>query len=117
MLIFPEGARSCSGQLQPFRDGARLIIRRAKCPVVPIAIEGAFETWPRTQKRPRLFGCRVAIEYGEPISPERARADDGNELLERTIDTMRLALRDRMREKTKGKFPPPSDADQPLHIG
>ena len=115
VLIFPEGARTCDGKLQPFRDGARLIIRRAKCPVVPIAIEGAFETWPRTRKLPRLFGCRLAIEYGEPISAERARADDGNELLERTIDTMRLALRDQMRRETKGKFPPPSDADKPLH--
>lgn len=115
VLIFPEGARTFDGRLQPFRDGAKLIIRRAKCPVVPIAIEGAFDTWPRTRKLPRLFGCRLAIEYGEPISAERARADDGNELLERTIDRMRLALRAQMRGETGGRFPEISEADRPLH--
>ncbi len=115
VLIFPEGARSYDGRLQPFRDGARLIIRRARCPVVPIAIEGAFETWPRTRAMPRFFGCRLAIEFGEPIPAERARADDGNELLERTIDRMRLKLRAEMRAETNGRFPPPSEADRPLH--
>lgn len=115
VLIFPEGSRTYDGKLQPFRDGARLIIRRAKCPVVPVAIEGAFDIWPRTSKVPRPFGCRLAIEYGTPIPPERARADDGNELLERTIDTMRLALRERMRSETNGKFPPTNAGDEPLH--
>lgn len=117
VLIFPEGSRSYDGRLQPFRDGAQLIIRRAKCPVVPIAIEGAYDTWPRTRKLPRLFGCRVAIEYGEPVSAERARATGGNELLERTIDEMRLRLRAQMRSRTMGRFPPPSEADRALHEG
>ena len=117
VLIFPEGSRTYDGRLQPFRDGARLIIRRAKCPVVPIAIEGAYDTWPRTRKLPRLFGCRLAIEYGEPISAEQARAEDGNELLERTIAAMRLKLREQMRKNSMGRFPEPSEADRPLHEG
>ncbi|MEO1584841.1 MAG: lysophospholipid acyltransferase family protein [Planctomycetota bacterium] len=115
VLIFPEGSRTYDGKLQPFRDGVRLIARRGKCPVVPIAIEGAFESWPRTRPLPTPFGCRLAVEYGEPIPADQLTGDDGNERLERIIDRMRLELRERMRAGTGGRFPPAGPADEPLH--
>lgn len=115
VLIFPEGSRTQDGQMQAFREGVRLIARRGKCPVVPIAIEGAFEAWPRTRSLPRLFGCRLAIEFGEPIPAEQIASATGNERLERTIDDMRLKLRADMRQMTNGRYPPASEADRSLH--
>ena len=115
VLIFPEGARTYDGRLQPFRDGVRLIARKSGCPVVPIAIEGAFEAWPRTRALPRLLGCRVRIRCGKAVPASELHGPDGNERLERTIDTMRLALRAELRSQTHGRFPKPGPADEPLH--
>ncbi|MEM8757222.1 MAG: lysophospholipid acyltransferase family protein [Planctomycetota bacterium] len=114
VLIFPEGSRTHDGALQPFREGFRLIARRAKCPVVPVAIEGAFHAWPRRRALPRMFGARLMVRYGEPIPAERASGPDGNALIEQTIDAMRLELRAALREATRGRFPPAGIGDLPL---
>jgi 1-acyl-sn-glycerol-3-phosphate acyltransferase len=71
VVIFPEGSRSEEGTIGPFKRGAEVIVRKARCPVVPVAIDGAFEAWPRSRKRPRLFGQRVRILYGLPIAAEK----------------------------------------------
>ena len=46
-LIFPEGARTVDGELQPAQPGLGLIIARTLAPVVPIRIFGAHKTLPR----------------------------------------------------------------------
>lgn len=115
VLIFPEGARTHDGRLQPFRDGVRLITRKAGCPVIPAAVEGAFETWPRSRSLPRLFGCRVSVRYGKAIPADELTGPDANRRLEELIDAMRLDLRREMRAATNGRFPPVNAADRPLH--
>ena len=76
VLLFPEGTRSPDGALQPFKPGFVALVRRGKAAVVPVGIAGAHEAWPRGASRPRLSG-RVAVWYGEPISPaEVAGCDD-----------------------------------------
>lgn len=92
VLIFPEGARTYDGQMHPFRDGAALIIRKANCPVIPVAVEGAFEAWPRTKGKPKL-GTPMMVMYGEPIPSESLKGRDCNSILERTIQDMRHILR------------------------
>lgn len=71
VAIYPEGSRTPDGEIHPFATGAALIARRGGKPVVPAAIHGAYEVWPRTRKLPRLFGRSVHVVYGEPIPPER----------------------------------------------
>ena len=67
ILIFPEGARSEDGRMQPFKRGTWLLLSRAKVPVVPVAIEGAFDAWPRSRSLPRVWGRRLFVNYGEAI--------------------------------------------------
>jgi len=105
VLIFPEGSRTYDGQMVPFRDGASLIMRRAKCPVIPVAVEGAFDAWPRTEKLPRRGG-RTMVMFGHPIPFEQLKGRDANAKLQREIDTMRLQLRKELRRKSGGKYPP-----------
>lgn len=64
-LIFPEGTRSRDGTLQRFRPGVGMLVAATPVPVVPCRIEGAFEAWPPTAKRPR--GGRVRVRVGEPL--------------------------------------------------
>jgi 1-acyl-sn-glycerol-3-phosphate acyltransferase len=67
VLLFPEGTRSCDGQLQPVKPGIAVLAAKAKVPVVPVGIAGAFEAWPRNQRFPRLGTIRVA--FGAPLFP------------------------------------------------
>ena len=64
--IFPEGARTDTGELQPIQPGAALVIRKAAVPVVPVAIEGSYAAWPRGRKLPRSHPIRVM--YGKPLT-------------------------------------------------
>lgn len=76
VLIFPEGSRSPDGEIHSFKRGIAVLVKRAKCPVVPAAIEGAFEAWPRSRKRPRLWGRPpVSVRFGEPIPHAELMAD------------------------------------------
>jgi 1-acyl-sn-glycerol-3-phosphate acyltransferase len=99
VVIFPEGSRTPNGEVQEFKRGIALIVKRSECPVVPVAIEGAFDVWPRTQKYPRLFGRRIAVAYGKPIAHDELMKDGPDAALERLhaeIDRMRLDLRTRL---------------------
>ena len=78
MIVFPEGARTDDGEIQPFQRGIAVLIKRADCQIVPVGIAGAYEAWPRASKFPRLFAKRVVVCYGEPI--------DSNELMEHGTD-------------------------------
>jgi 1-acyl-sn-glycerol-3-phosphate acyltransferase len=47
VLIFPEGTRSRTGVMQPFKDGAFRLAFETKAPVIPIAVRGTYETLPK----------------------------------------------------------------------
>ena len=46
VLIFPEGGRAATGQLQAFRDGAFFLAIKSGAPVLPVALCGTFEMLP-----------------------------------------------------------------------
>ena len=72
LTMFPEGTRTCDGQIGPMQTGPVMIARRADVPIVPATILGAFEAWPRSAKLPRLKP--VIVSYAPPIPPDRLRA-------------------------------------------
>ncbi|MCA9282274.1 MAG: 1-acyl-sn-glycerol-3-phosphate acyltransferase [Phycisphaeraceae bacterium] len=118
VLIFPEGSRTEDGSMTEFKRGVSILLKRATCPVVPIAIEGAFESWPRGRKWPRLLGARIAARAA-PAIPHDELLKDGTDAalrrLESIIDGMRLELRAELRAHTGGKFPPAGRADAPSY--
>lgn len=98
LLIFPEGARTLTGKTEKFETGTMLVIKRAKPTVVPVALEGPYEAWPRRAKLPRLWGT-IAIRFGEPVSAESLLAMPAEEALEslrRKVESMRRELAARM---------------------
>lgn len=82
VLLFPEGARSASGAMQPFQRGVAVLLKRSKCPVLPVAISGVYEAWPRG-KKPRLFPKRVVIRFGEAIAHDDLLKDGGEAAVKR----------------------------------
>lgn len=99
LLVFPEGARTLTGATEPFATGTWLLIKRARPRVLPVAIEGAYDIWPRKSKLPRPFG-RIGYMIGRPIDPDELLAhdaDEGLELLRHRVESMRLDLREKLR--------------------
>lgn len=114
VLVFPEGSRSHDGAMIPFKRGISLLIRRARCPVVPIAIEGAFDAWPRRSHRPVRVGCAISVRVMPAIEVEpEADPDQLLDRLARQIDAARVELREEIRLGTRGRWPLPGPGDAP----
>lgn len=47
VFIFPEGTRSETGVLRPFKPGAFILAKKLKLPVLPIAINGSIHALPK----------------------------------------------------------------------
>jgi 1-acyl-sn-glycerol-3-phosphate acyltransferase len=119
VLIFPEGSRSETGAMEPFKRGVAVLVKRAKCPVIPVAVEGCFDAWPRDRTWPRLLGQRVAVAFGDPIPHETLMAEGMDSALvhlAREVERMRLALRRKLRRESHGRFPAPGAGDRPAPI-
>lgn len=75
--IFPEGAITRDGQLQPFRGGVMKILERRPVPVVPIALQNLWGSFfsrvedGQAMVRPFRRGVfsRVGLVAGTPVAP------------------------------------------------
>lgn len=96
VLIFPEGTRSPDGRLQEFKRGCWLLIQRAKCDVLPVAIVGSYEAWPRGTGLPTLDcppgGCAVMVgevmTFAQIEAQTGGDADRGLNLLRDRVETL-----------------------------
>jgi 1-acyl-sn-glycerol-3-phosphate acyltransferase len=79
VLIFPEGTRSPDGEIAKLKPGFLVLARRSGAALLPVAVDGAFDAWPRWALLPRPGVVRVCI--GEPISPEVAATMTDEQLL------------------------------------
>lgn len=66
ILIFAEGTRSPDGQVQRFKGGPARLARDFDIPLLPVAIVGAFEAFPKGGK---LHYSPVELRVGEPVEP------------------------------------------------
>ena len=66
LVVFPEGGRSASGQIQPFMSGAFYIAIKAGVDVLPMAIVGSYEVLPMNSLHIRPGPLQLVI--GDPIS-------------------------------------------------
>jgi long-chain acyl-CoA synthetase len=67
LILYPEGERTDDGRPRVFRKGAAILSIHAQAPIVPVAIEGFYEAWPRHQKFPRF--SELQLVFGKPIQP------------------------------------------------
>ncbi|MCL4202358.1 MAG: 1-acyl-sn-glycerol-3-phosphate acyltransferase [Pirellulaceae bacterium] len=94
VLIFPEGTRTRDGEVAPLKPGFVALARRGKSPLLPVAVDGAFDAWPREARYPRLSQIHVWI--GEPMTPELVQELNDEQLvaeLERRIRDCHAAAR------------------------
>jgi 1-acyl-sn-glycerol-3-phosphate acyltransferase len=65
LFVFPEGARTPNGELQPFLSGAAYLAIRAQVPLIPIALSGVYDLLPIHTRH--LFPGQLTFSVGEPI--------------------------------------------------
>jgi long-chain acyl-CoA synthetase len=77
LTLFPEGERSPDGAPRRFKKGAAITALQAQAPIVPVALHGFHEIWPRgSGLRWRALlpwsRTRCTIRFGAPIPPDRS---------------------------------------------
>lgn len=70
LMIFPEGTRSRNGAMGPFKPGVAALCISNGCPAVPIALIGAFDAWPPSQKHLPKGRPEVHVVIGHPMYPQ-----------------------------------------------
>lgn len=81
VIMFPEGTRSKTGELQPFKKGAFVLAIQTGVEVVPTAIIGSHDVMVKGSLRIRPG--TITVRFGTPIPVEGLGMDDRNGLTER----------------------------------
>jgi long-chain acyl-CoA synthetase len=68
LILYPEGERSIDGTPRIFKKGAAILSIHMQAPIVPIAIEGFHEAWPRGKKFFQKI-TKLRMRIGTPIAP------------------------------------------------
>ena len=79
-LIFPEGTRSKTDELLPFKKGGFIMAIKAQAPIVPVAVSGG-----RAAMRKGSWFVRpvmVDVKIGDPVETKGMSLDDRDELIE-----------------------------------
>ena len=67
LILYPEGERSIDGTPRAFKKGAAILSIHMQVPIVPVAIEGFHDAWPRN--KPFHGFVPLKIEFGDPLVP------------------------------------------------
>ena len=67
LILYPEGERSIDGAPKIFKKGAAILSIHMQLPIVPVAIEGFYEVWPRNKSFQGFKPLKIA--FGDPILP------------------------------------------------
>ena len=79
LVVFPEGARTYTGQMNAFKKGAFFIADQLQMPVVPLTINGSFKVLPRTGKI--LSWHPLSLTIHTPIYPLGKKGEENLQML------------------------------------
>lgn len=73
LIVFPEGTRTTTGEIAPFKAGVGFLTAGTNIAVVPCRIDGAFRAWPKGAWIPRPR--KLALRIGAPMRFPDVTAD------------------------------------------
>ncbi len=97
LLIYPEGTRSVTGEIQPFKVGVALLSIERGVPVIPVHIHRTYDLFPKGRRivRPGT----ATVRFGPPIDPpNRDEIGDHYEALRSLAARIEEAVRTMRRE-------------------
>jgi 1-acyl-sn-glycerol-3-phosphate acyltransferase len=110
LILYPEGTRSSTGEIQPFKKGAGLFAVELGVPVVPAYIEGARNILAKGKLVPRPG--KVTVRFGEPIRFKSNSSDPllGRELRKAAVELLEQSIRSLSQQSSSGRSPGCLDA-------
>ena len=92
VVMFPEGTRSLSRELLPFKRGGFILARKAGVPVVPVTINGSGRINPAGQIRLSAGGISIVLHPPLTLPPDISKNEAEAWLMEQTRSTIVSAL-------------------------
>jgi 1-acyl-sn-glycerol-3-phosphate acyltransferase len=89
-LIFPEGTRSRTGELLPFKKGGFIMAIQAQAPIVPVAVRGGRDAMRKGSRIVRPVN--VSVRVGTPIPTAGLTLADRDDLIDRVRDEVQNLL-------------------------
>ncbi len=74
VVIFPEGARTRTGELMEFKPGIAILSKELNVPVVPVALKGTYEVMSIYDKFPKPK--KIEVIFGKPVYPDDKSYDE-----------------------------------------
>ncbi len=96
VIIFPEGTRSRTGELQPFKKGAFTLALEAQVPVIPAVVVGSDRIMPSDTRAIRPG--TVDLYFGDAVEVAGRSAED----VDRLIAEVRLSMQQMLERATSG---------------
>ena len=66
LILFPEGTRTTTGRMNPFKGGVGELVAGTATPVIPCYLDGAFDAWPKGQIIPKPQ--KLTLKIGKPLT-------------------------------------------------
>jgi 1-acyl-sn-glycerol-3-phosphate acyltransferase len=82
VLVFPEGTRAVSDEVQKFKTGALRLAKEAQAAILPVGISGTRQALPKHGRL--LYPGRVSVRIGAPFTPEEVVSTDLRSLAQKT---------------------------------
>lgn len=100
LILYPEGERSIDGPPKIFKKGAAILSIHLQVPIVPVAIQGFYEAWPRNKRFQRFAPLQMV--FGDPISPppESSASEGTYETLTAELKARVVQMWEQMRERS-----------------
>ncbi|HLW84458.1 MAG TPA: AMP-binding protein [Candidatus Sulfotelmatobacter sp.] len=105
LILYPEGERSIDGTPRVFKKGAAILSIHLQVPIVPVAIDGFYEAWPRN--KPFAGFTPLRMVFGDPIipPPESEASEAAYEKLTADLKSQVVEMWEGLRNEST---PPPS---------
>lgn len=98
-MIFPEGTRSRTGELLPFKKGGFVMALKAQVPIVPVAISGARDAMRKGSML--IWPAHITVRFGRPIETAGLSIEDRDALSEQVRGAIEeMLLGDRLNPRS-----------------
>ena len=84
IIIFPEGTRTENGEIGDFKKTFAILSRELNVPIVPVAINGAYDALPRGAHFPKPWK-KINVKFLQPVLPENHSYESLKEFVQRKV--------------------------------